>query len=548
MKTNVLYYGDNLQILRDHIPDESVDLIYLDPPFNSNRNYNVLFKEATGAGSEAQLEAFEDTWHWGPSAQAAYEEVITGKHQIVARMLQAVVEGVGHNDVTAYLTMMAIRLVELHRILRPTGSIYLHCDPTAGDYLKVLMDSVFGPKNFRNQIVWKRSHPHGNVTRKFGAIHDLILFYSKDTTSAVWNQPAIPHDLSDPKTRKQYNRWDEKRQDWWQPTSLLNPNPNRPNLTYEFHGHTKVWRWTKERMLQADEDGLIYVPPDGGIPRFMRFLGDQRGLLIQDVWDDIEPVSGTEDLGYDTQKPVELLERVIDASSNSGDTVLDPFCGCGTAVHAAQKLGRRWIGIDITHLAIGLIRRRMKDAFPKVKFEVIGEPVGLASYKALADQDKYQFQWCALDRLGAVPSAGKKKGADQGIDGVVPILLGGTSDKPIFGRASVSVKGGANVGVAMIRDLAGLLTDVNPIGIFLTLASPTKPMKTQAASAGFYESPVFKKKYARLQIITIEEMLHGKSPDVPSTLGKAAFAKAPAEQESAKQSSLQIVVNEAEAG
>lgn len=529
LDSNVLYYGDNLDVLKKYIPDESIDLIYLDPPFNSNRSYNVLFRETTGAGSEAQIEAFGDTWHWGTAAQAAFEEVVTGPHQDVARMLGAMVEGLSHNDVTAYLSMMAVRLIELRRALKPTGSIYLHCDPTAGDYLKVLLDSVFGAKRFKNQVVWKRSHPHGNVSKKFGSIHDLLLFYVKDHSQAKWNQPAIPHDPSDPKVRKQYSRWDEDRQDWWQPTSLLNPNPDRPNLTYEFHGHTKVWRWTPERMLENERKGLIYVPPDGGIPRYRRFLSEQRGLLLQDVWDDIEPVSGDEDLGYDTQKPTELLERVISASSNPGDIVLDPFCGCGTAVHAAQKLDRRWIGIDVTHLAIGLIRRRMQDAFPDLQIEVIGEPVDLASAQELAQRDKYQFQWWALDRLGAQPVSGKRKGADKGIDGVIPFFESPETD---FKRAVVSVKGGEHVGVAMVRDLRGVIERENePLGILVTLASPTRDMVTEAAAAGFYHNDLWKKDYPRIQILTIEQILDGRRPEMPPQ--HSPFAEAAVEREEA---------------
>lgn len=518
LQTNVLYYGDNLDVLRKYIPDESIDLIYLDPPFNSNRSYNVLFRESSGAGSEAQIEAFGDTWHWGRHAQATFEEVVTGRHQSVARILQAMVDGLGHNDVTAYLAMMAIRLVELRRILKNTGSIYLHCDPTAGDYLKVIMDAVFGPKNFRNQIVWQRSHPHGNVSRKFGSIHDLLLFYVKDSKAAKWNQPAIAHDSSDERIRKQYSRWDEERQDWWQPTSLLNPNPNRPNLTYEFHGHTKVWRWTREKMLEAEREGHIYVPPDGGIPRFKRFLGEQRGLLLQDVWDDIEPVTGQEALGYETQKPVELLERIVDASSDAGDVVLDPFCGCGTAVHAAHKLERRWIGIDITHLAIGLIRRRMQDAFPGIEIKVFGEPVDLGGAQELAATKPQQFEFWVVDKLDGIPTGGK--GPD--LDGYLPFIEFGGAVK----RAVISVKGTKQVAPEMLREVLGAMNDEKPIGVLATLTPPTKGMQTQAAAAGFYESSG--RKHPKLQILTVAEILKGKSPDVPPR--QAAFAQARREQ------------------
>jgi len=536
LKTNVLYFGDNLDILRHHVPDESIDLIYLDPPFNSKASYNILFRESSGAASDAQIEAFEDTWKW-TNAMSTFEEIQAKGPVNVARMVKAMVDGIGHNDVTAYLTMMAIRLIELHRVLKPSGSLYLHCDPTAGPYLRVLMDQVFGPKNFKNEIVWKRSHPHGNISRKFGSIHDTILFYARDSRLATWSSPAIAHDPHDPKVKKQYSRWDDVRQDWWQPTSLLNPNPNRPNLTYEYHGHTKVWRWTLERMEEAERQGLIYVPPDGGIPRLKRYLSEQRGRLMQDVWDDIEPVSGKEDLGYDTQKPTDLLERIIEASSNAGDVVLDPFCGCGTAVHAAQALGRRWIGVDITHLAINVMRRRLRDAFPGLGIEVIGEPRDLSGARELAAKDKYQFQWWALDRIDAQLVSGKKRGGDRGIDGLVLYFAGA---KEGHRRAIVSVKGGEQVNPGMIGDLKGVLErEKEHLGIFLTLRPPTQEMRTEAATAGFWHSDDWKRDYPRIQILTIEEVFSGKRPDVPPA-ARPPYAQAQVEREKAEQPGLRL--------
>ena len=537
MKTNVLYYGDNLDILRNHIPDESVDLIYLDPPFNSNRSYNVLFRESTGAASEAQIEAFEDTWHWGPPAAETYDEVITGPHQDVARTLKAIVDGLGHNDVTAYLTMMAIRLVELHRVLEPTGSLYLHCDPTTGHYLKVLMDSVFGPARFRNEIIWQRTSSHADArqgAQHFGRVHDLILFYTK-SDDLKWTPQHTPHDENYVRTHyphteagtgRRYGLWDITG-----PGGAAKGNPY-----YEVFGISKYWRYSQATMGQKIEQGRVIQPRRGAIPREIRYLNESAGAPLGTMWTDIPPINSQakERLGYPTQKPLALLERIITASSNPGDVVLDPFCGCGTAVHAAHNLGRRWMGIDITHLAIGLIRRRMRDAFPGIEIEVIGEPVDLAGAQDLAQRDKYQFQWWALDRLGAQPFSGKKKGADKGIDGVIPFFAGPKED---YKRAIVSVKGGEHVGVAMVRDLKGVLgREKEPIGILLTLIPPTKDMVTEAAAAGFYDSEFWKKKFPRVQIITVEDMLNGKRPDIP--WGKAPFAKAPTEKEKAKQDTL----------
>jgi DNA modification methylase len=529
LRTNVLYYGDNLDILRNHFPDESIDLIYLDPPFNSNRSYNVLFRESTGAASEAQIEAFEDTWHW-QGAAATYEEVIRGPHQVVARMLRAMVDGLGHNEVTAYLTMMAARLVELHRVLKPTASIYLHCDPTAGPYLRVLMDAVFGPRNFVNEIVWRRSSAHSDVVqgaRHFGRIHDTLLFYSK-SPDRQWNTAYSPYD--DQYVHRIYRYADEQgRRYQTQPLHAAKPGGD---TLYEWKGKRpppgRYWAFSKENMERLDREGRI-VYSKTGVPRYKIYLDEALGAPAQDLWPDILPVHNRprERLGYATQKPLALLERVINTSSNPGDIVLDPFCGCGTAVHAAHKLGRRWIGIDITHLAIGLVRRRMQDAFPGIDIEVIGEPRDLAGARDLAQRDKYQFQWWALDKLGAQPVSGKRKGSDRGIDGVIPFFAGPKED---YKRALVSVKGGEHVNVGMVRDLVGVLErEKEPIGVLLTLEPPTQPMVTEAAAAGFYHNDFWDKDYPRVQILTVEEMLAGKRPQVPQ--GRSPFAQAPTERE-----------------
>ncbi len=538
MKTNVLYYGDNLHILRDYIQDESVDLIYLDPPFNSNRSYNVLFKEETGAASPAQIEAFEDTWNWAGAAES-YDEIIRGPHQDVARILKALVEGLGHNEVTAYLTMMGIRLVELRRVLKPTGSIYLHCDPTASHYLKVLMDAVFKPQNFVNEIIWKRTSAHSDArqgSKHFGRTHDVILHYGE--ASRTWNPQFVPYEQEYVDTY--YKFVDESGRRYWK-DNLTAAKPGG-DTSYEWKGvrppRGRYWAYSRANMERLEKEGRI-VYSRTGTPMYKRYLDEMPGRSVQDIWDDIRGLGGLggrkeERLGYATQKPLALLERIITGSTNPDDVVLDPFCGCGTAVHAAQKLGRRWIGIDVTHLAIGLVRRRMRDAFPGVQIDVVGEPTDLPGARDLASQDKHQFQWWALDRIEGVPVAGKKKGADKGIDGVIPFLADGP-DK--YRRAIVSVKGGENVGVAMVRDLVGVLDRENePVGILVTLAKPTREMITEAAAAGFYENEFWGKKYARVQVLTIEDILNGKRPDIP--WGAAPFAKAGVEREKGQQERL----------
>ena len=338
MKDQSLYYGDCLDWMREW-PSESVDLIYLDPPFNSDENYNILF--GTGDGTPAQVRGFNDTWKWD---EAAADRVQRFENAVAHPLHDATVAFrrlLGPSGLLAYLTYMGERIAEMPRLLKPNGSIYLHCDPTASHYLKALMDAVFEAKRFRNEIVWERTLPKGLMTRRLPRSHDVVLGYER-SESATWNNDAIfrPYDQSrlDEKTKKQYsNRDPDGRR--YQLTSLLNPNKDRPNLTYEFLGVTKVWRWTKQRMEDAYARGLVVQAAPGRTPRLKRYLDEQRGRPFSDVWTDIPPVSGNERLGYPTQKPLALLERIVRPATNPGDLVLDPFCGCGTAVIAAHNLG-----------------------------------------------------------------------------------------------------------------------------------------------------------------------------------------------------------------
>lgn len=528
---NHLYYGDNLDILRSSIADESVDLVYLDPPFNSQANYNVLFKAPSGQQSKAQIEAFEDTWHWNEHAERGFDEVMSSGNADAAEMLRAMRSFLKENDMMAYLTMMAIRLTELHRVLKPVGSLYLHCDPTASHYLKILLDAIFGKHSFTNEIIWRRTTPKGLAFTRYASTSDTILYYRK-SDKYLWHLQYMPYSEE---YADRYNQLDEKTGRYFQATSLLNPNPDRPNLTYEFHGHTRVWRWTKDRMLQAERDGLIYFPAKGGVPREKRFRDEQEGIPVSSVWTDIPAINSVaqERLGYPTQKPLALMERIINASSNPGDVVLDAFCGCGTTIHAAQKLGRQWIGIDVTHLAISLIEKRLNDAFPGIEFTVHGTPKDVDGARALAEADKYQFQWWAVSLINAVPYGGKKKGADSGIDGFVYFKPDGKTTE----KAIVSVKGGENVSVAMIRDMGHVVDrEKAKIGIFITLADATGPMKTEAVKAGFYETP-HHGKVPKLQILTIADLFEGKKPNIPF-VDVTSFKAAPREKTSKQEKLL----------
>jgi site-specific DNA-methyltransferase (adenine-specific) len=528
MTRNRLYYGDNLPILREQIGADTVDLIYLDPPFNSSATYNVLFKAPTGEGSRAQIEAFEDTWHWNESAEESYWQILHDRNTDAARMLEAMRGFLGENDMMAYVAMMAVRLVELHRVLKPTGSLYLHCDPTASHYLKLLLDAVFGKESLRNEIVWRRSHPKGHAFTRFATSHDVIFYYAKNPKRAVWNASYAPHDLTT--VNKQYSLKDTSGRRY-QLTSLLNPNPDRPNLTYEFLGVTKVWRWTKDRMHEELAKGRIVVPRGGeGIPRYKRFLDEQEGIPIGDFWDDIEIAAGSERLGYPTQKPLALLERIISASSNEGDVVLDPFCGCGTTVHAAQKLGRQWIGIDVTHLAISLIERRLREAFPGVRFETIGVPRDAGGAVALAEKDKHEFQKWAITLIpDAQPWKGGRKGADTGIDGIVYLRTG----KSETHRGIIEVKGGEKVGVDAVHKLKSVIEREKALlGLLITLNAPSREAEKEAVAAGFVEVDNMgtgTTRLRRLQILTVAQLMTGTRPELP-IIDNTAFRRARREE------------------
>ncbi|MBN1176701.1 MAG: restriction endonuclease, partial [Dehalococcoidales bacterium] len=471
MKTNVLYFGDNLEILknREYFPDECVDLIYLDPPFNSKKDYNILFKESGGVESEAQIQAFTDSWHWTQSAQDTYQDVVINGPEKVGKLIGALHEALGNNDVMAYLVMMTARLIELHRILKSTGSLYLHCDPTASHYLKLVLDQIFGPVNFRNEIVWKRTTAHNDPSR-FGRIHDVILFYSK-SKNFIWNAQFIQRNI---KSEESHYRHVDTQGRKYMEDNITAPSHGSSSGQYEWHGKTppsgRMWSYTKENMERLEAEGLL-IYTRNGMPRLKKYLDNLPGMPAQSIWSDIPPINSqaNERLGYETQKPLALLERIIQASSNEGDIVLDPFCGCGTAVVAAQKLNRKWIGIDVTHLAIALMRNRLKDSFD-IEAEVIGEPKDLSGAKALAAEDRYQFQWWALSLVKARPVGDKKKGADKGIDGVIP-FIDDPKSKPR--RVIVQVKSG-HVGVKDIRELTTVAAN-EAIGILITLEPPTGP-------------------------------------------------------------------------
>ena len=539
---NTLYFGDNLDILREHVPDESVDLIYLDPPFNSNATYNVLFRETSGEGSAAQIQAFDDTWHWSIESEAAYREVVTEGPKRLADMLQAMRSFLGQNDMMAYLTMMAQRMAELHRVLKPTGSIYLHCDPTASHYLKVLMDAVFGPRNYRNEITWQRTESH-NTAGKYGNVADILLFYAKSDAS-VWNGGFHKYsDSGEGYSQQQLSRYhhidDDGRR--YRLDDLTAPRPDSDSGKFEWRGTlpgpTRGWGYKLEQLEQWWAEGRIQVKRDG-TPRMdglKVYLDEGGGKPLQNVWVDIPriPNTSSERLGYPTQKPEALLERIIQASSNEGDVVLDPFCGCGTAVAVAERLGRRWTGIDITHLAISLMKSRLHDTFGEQlsEYDLVGVPQDVESARALATESahdgRYQFEYWALGLVNARPGNSRRRGADAGVDGYINFF---DDDSGKAKTVLVQVKSG-HVQRNVIATLKGdMEREKAEMGLLVTLEPPTAPMVQEAAAAGFYVPEHFPNhQFPRVQIATIEELLSGKNPVLPH-LGLAAaptFRRAP---------------------
>ncbi len=557
-RKNKLYYGDNLVFLRQHIADESVDLVYLDPPFNSNADYNILFKEKDGSDAASQIRAFEDTWHWDEASAAAFEDAVLNCDQRVAEALKALRGLVGTNDMLAYLSMMAPRLFELRKKLKSHGSIYLHCDPKASHYLKVLMDAVFGKDKFRSEIIWRRTGAHSK-SKRWAPVHDVILFYTK-TDQYTWNVPKKPfmkghieqNFVQDERGwRTDYygnvltgsgRRGGEsgmpwhgvdptaKGRHWAIPGALLSDlGEDLSNLTQ----HQKL-----DRFLEL---GWIKFKEGEEWPVYERYLTDRDGQVIPDIWAYQPYAEGTvfksdagidadvrwlgskdqERLHYPTQKPEGLLERIINASSNKGDVVLDPFCGCGTTVVAAERLKRQWVGIDITYMAISLIKVRLKKAIPsKVKYQIEGEPASVEDARALANQDRYQFQWWALNLVNAMPHE-KKKGADQGIDGRLYFFAQGK--KRDVSTIIISVKSG-NVSVRDVRELTSVVNREHAaIGVLITLLKPTKPMKKEAASAGFFVTLSYVEKFPKIQILSIDQLLRGKKIRYPGQSANITF-------------------------
>ncbi len=463
--------------------------------------------------------------------------MVTKGPRALADLLQAMRGFLGRNDMMAYLTMMAQRMIELHRVLKPTGSIYLHCDPTASHYLKLLMDAVFGADNFRNEITWKRTTNHNDARRNYADVSDYILFYAK-SDRFLFKAAYTPYSQEHIDSTYRYVDENNRR---YSVRDLRSPHP-RPNLTYEYKGyppHANGWSISIKKMEEYDRQGLLHFPKKGeGRIRLKQYLDEMPGVPATNIWDDIKPISSQarERLGYPTQKPEALLERIIKASSNEGDVVLDPFCGCGTAIAVAERLGRRWIGIDVTHLAISLMKGRLRDTFGKDlrPYDVIGAPQDLASAHALATESehdgRYQFEYWALGLVEARPANRGRKGADAGVDGYINFFDDNSGKAK---RVLVQVKSG-KVQRGVIATLRGdMEREGAELGLLITLEPPTEPMLQEAVAAGIYVPKHFAyHEFPRVQIATIEELLIGQQPYLPHLgLSQApTFRQAPRDQ------------------
>lgn len=475
MENRTLFFGDNLQVIEERIPDNFFDLIYLDPPFNSNRNYNVLFKEGK-IDSTAQIHAFEDTWEWTPPTIKLFDSLKESNNPQISILMNSLYEIIQPTPMMAYLVNMTARLIPLRRVLKETGSIYLHCDPTASHYLKIILDVVFGKQNFRNEIIWHYGGWTHQKMSRFPKKHDVILFYTKEDSKAEFNPISIPW------TREEYI-----------------------NL--------------RKQAIHKDENGREYIYDERGNAGAKRYLDIalREGRPIDSVWD-IRPItsSSKERQGYPTQKPESLLDRIIQASSKEGDWVLDPFCGCGTTVAVSEKLKRNWVGIDISMQAVNVIKERMTNHYPGLRINIDGIPMDFESAESLALKDKFAFQDWAITLVGANPPSGEsKKGADRGIDGIILFREKTNYANPTLRKILVQVKGGG-AGRGDVAKLKGDMERENaPMGILIILKEPTSEMRREATLTGEYKYSEATS-FPRIQILSIHDWFDGKEVKIPS--------------------------------
>ncbi len=535
---NKLYYGDCLTVM-ERIPQRSIDLVYLDPPFNSNRNYNAIYKDETGNPLPEQVDAFCDTWE------------LTPEREREARAVPALMRdsGIDHDtadlwglwmkalrktqpSLLAYMTYMVPRLLRMYSLMKPTASLYFHCDPTASHYIKPFLDAIFDHRNYRNEISWQRatSTQKGNQydSKGWGNNVDIILYYAKSNATKL-NPYKNPADFTEEEIVEKFDRIDENGERYYDDSAHIWRTPGmgpRPNLCYEWRGfrnrHTSGWRMKKERLEEEYQKGNFVILENGKLQR-RKYVKDYRGYTYGNLWTDIPMVQGDEDLGYDTQKPVRLLDRIIQASSKEGDTILDPFCGCATTLEAAHRLKRNWIGIDI---AIHAIRRvaqvRLTDRCglqEGVHYEVDGIPNSVESAEALWKQDRYQFQKWAVEQVDGFCTT--KQSADGGVDGRIYFYTDEHGSD--IQNMIVEVKGGKHVGVGVLRELRGVIDREDAqLGCLIVQNPPSKQQQRgydkEIIGAGTVKLNGWE--YPRLQVLSVPEILDGKLPAVPRPVGR----------------------------
>lgn len=528
---NKLYYGDCLTIMRD-MPMGSVDLVYLDPPFNSNREYSAIYEDETGRPLPDQIEAFNDLWTLDEERERAIRHMPillrdAGIDDDVAEFWKYWVNALrkANPKLLAYLSYMTERLLPLRSIVKPTGSIYLHCDPSASHYIKVMMDGIFGHENFRNEIIWKRSHAH-NSAKRWGPIHDVLLFYSRGKTY-TWNRAYQEYDSD---YIERYFKFDDNdgRGRYWTGdltgAGTRNGPSGEPWRGYDVRKKGRHWAYAPEELDRLDKNNRIFWPKTkGAMPKLKRYLKEAKGIPAQDIILDVQSLqtmssSFQESLGYATQKPVALLERIIKASSNEGDMVLDPFCGCASTLEAAHKLGRRWMGIDIAIHAIKRVAKvRLEDRLGLKEgrdFTIEGVPHNPEGAQDLWERDKHHFQKWAIEQVDGFVTT--RKTGDGGIDGRLYFSV--PKDNELKSLV-IEVKGGKNVNISVVRDLRGVLEreGAEMAGLIIMGDLGDRKMAnfhSEMAQAG--DLKIGGVHYPRMQMLTVEEILQGKRFKTPS--------------------------------
>lgn len=533
---NRLYYGDNLEIIRKYISSETIDLCYIDPPFNSKRNYNQIYNNI-GKEDKAQAQAFIDTWSWNTDADKGLNEIYDNHNSVFTKqsieLLSGLEKVLGRGSLLSYLTHMTVRIAEIFRVLKSTGSFYLHCDSSASHYLKLILDSIFCPfgGEYVNEIIWKRAETvkgnFGQGSLRFDSNTDTIFLYSKTVGKNIFRQPFKEYSEEYIKQFYKYKEKDSGRQ--YRLISMIGPGgAAKGNPEYEVMGIKRFWRYSKDKMAQLIKQGLVVQTSPNTVPQKKQYLDEGKGVAIQSLWDDIKALHATdsERLGYPTQKPEALLERIIEVSSNEGDVILDAYCGCGTTVAVAERLNRKWIGMDITYQSISLILKRLEEHFGMSTIKNIvltGVPEDFESAELLAnkqdDKTRKEFEkWAILTYSNNRAIINEKKGGDGGIDGIAFLLDLNKKTEQDHKQILFSVKSNRSSPPSVVRDFFGTIEREGAVmGILLTLYKMNNLVK-ESKKYGIYNNTLLGQTYPKIQVVSVEELLSGKTMKIPTSL------------------------------